>query len=113
MPESHHHSWETKRGDEPVLRRDELCESQTSPLPVLGLLCSTVARQVRASYHSALRISSLRISLPAWLAAVAFSPLRFQKYRIAPRLGTDTVRRRLLLSLHQHPAFPATETGLA
>ena len=100
------------RKDE-LLRRDELCESQSSPLPVLGLLCSAVARQVRASYHSALRICSLRIGLPAWLAAMASSPLRFQKYRIAPRLGTDTVRRRLLSKLHQHAPFSATETGLA
>jgi len=26
--------------------------------------------------------------------------IRFQKYRVAPRLGTHAVRRRLLLNLH-------------
>ncbi len=26
--------------------------------------------------------------------------IRFQKYRVAPRLGTHAVRRRLLLTLH-------------
>ena len=39
--------------------------------------------------------------------------IRFQKYRVAPRLGTDSVRRRLLSKLHQHAPFSATETGLA
>ncbi len=39
--------------------------------------------------------------------------IRFQKYRVAPRLGTDTVRRRLLRGLHEHAPLAATETGFA
>ena len=39
--------------------------------------------------------------------------IRFQKYRVAPRLGTDTVRRRLLFRLDQNAPLAATETGLA
>jgi len=97
----------------PLSRRDELRESQTSPLASMRLLCLAVARQVRASYHSALRIGKRYLGLPAWLVAMASSPLRFQKYRVAPRLGTDTVRRRLLFRLDQNAPLAATETGLA
>lgn len=39
--------------------------------------------------------------------------IRFQKYRVAPRLGTDTVRRRLLRGLHEQTTLTATETGCA
>ena len=95
-----------------LFRRDERRESRTSPLPMLGLRCLAVARQVRALYHSALRMGNRRIGLPAWLVAMASSPLRFQKYRVAPRLGTDTVRRRLLIRLDQNALLPVTETGL-
>lgn len=38
--------------------------------------------------------------------------IRFQKYRVAPRLGTNTVRQRLLLGLHTRAALTATETGM-
>lgn len=38
--------------------------------------------------------------------------IRFQKYRVAPRLGTLTVRRRLLLGLQQHAPMSATRTAL-
>ena len=37
----------------------------------------------------------------------------FRRYRVAPRLGTDAVRRRLLLGLHAHAPLTATETGVA
>ena len=33
------------------------------------------------------------------LCDVADSPVRFQKYRVAPRLGTDRVRQRLLMGI--------------
>ena len=39
--------------------------------------------------------------------------IRFRKYRVAPRLGTDTVRRRLLFRLDQNAPLVAPETGLA
>jgi hypothetical protein len=50
------------------------------------------------------------------LQAVAFGSgpaIRFQKYRVAARLGTNTVRQRLLLGLHAGAALTATETGMA
>jgi hypothetical protein len=49
----------------------------------------------------------------AWPQAAIRGSIRFQKYRVAPRLGTDTVRRRLLLRLDQAAPLAATETGLA
>jgi len=48
----------------------------------------------------------------AWLRLIPGGRIRFQRYRVAPRLGTVTVRRRLLLGLQQHPV-PAPKTGLA
>jgi hypothetical protein len=39
--------------------------------------------------------------------------VRFRKYRVAPRLGTNTVRRRLLHGLHAHRALAATKAGTA
>jgi hypothetical protein len=39
--------------------------------------------------------------------------IRFQKYRVAPRLGTDTVRRRLLAGLDHLATWTAAETELA
>lgn len=39
--------------------------------------------------------------------------IRFQKYRVAPRLSTDIVRRRLLLGLQARATLAATETGMA
>lgn len=49
----------------------------------------------------------------AWTQAATRGSIRFQKYRVAPRLGTDTVRRRLLFRLDQNAPLTATETGLA
>jgi len=51
-----------------------------------------------------------------WRAGIQIATrdnLRFQKYRVAPRLGTNTVRQRLLLGLHTRAALAATETGMA
>ena len=39
--------------------------------------------------------------------------VRFRKYRVAPRLGTDVVRQRLLHGIYAHARLTATETGLA
>jgi len=38
------------------------------------------------------------------------SNTRFQKYRVAPRLGNNIVRRRLLFRLDRHAPLAATET---
>lgn len=40
-------------------------------------------------------------------------PIRFRKYRVAPRLGTNTVRQRLMRGLYAHARLTATETRLA
>lgn len=51
-----------------------------------------------------------------WCAAAQAAPpgrIIYRKYRVAPRLGTNAVRQRLLLGLHQHAHLTATETGLA
>jgi len=90
-------------------RRDELHESPLWPLLPIRLLFLAFARQVGASWNSALRICGSRIGLPARLAAIASSPPRFRKYHVAPRLGTDNVRRRILLRLRDHTALAITE----
>ena len=51
----------------------------------------------------------------AWCAGACFKlsgRIRFQRYRVAPRLGTLAVRRRLLLGLHQQAPLSATRTAL-
>lgn len=48
-----------------------------------------------------------------WIRATFGSNIRFRKYRVAPRLGTDTVRRRLLLQLRGQTSLAITETGVA
>jgi hypothetical protein len=47
-----------------------------------------------------------------WLRTAFQADIRFQKYHVAPRLGTDTVRRRLLLGLSTHATLAATETRM-
>ena len=81
-------------------RRDELHESPS------------FRKLVRASWNSALRLGRLIGSRLASLAAVRTAPHRFQKYRVAPRLGTNAVRQRLLLGLNAHAPFTATETAV-
>jgi len=39
--------------------------------------------------------------------------LRFQKYRVAPRLGTDNVRRKILAQLHIQSPVATNETAVA
>jgi len=90
-------------------RRDELHESPLWRLLPLRLLYLAFARQVRASWNSALRIAKRRIGLPAWLAAMTSSPPRFRKYHVAPRLGTDNVRRRILLRLRDQTTLAITK----
>lgn len=49
-----------------------------------------------------------------WCADAQAAPpgrIHYRKYRVAPRLGTNAVRQRLLRNLHQHALL--TETGLA
>lgn len=58
-------------------------------------------------------LARLRSFWRAWTQAATRGSIRFQKYRVAPRLGTATVRRRLLFRLDQHAPLAATETGLA
>ena len=41
------------------------------------------------------------------------SRVRFQKYRVAPRLGTNAVQQRLLLGIHTHVRLTATQTEMA
>ncbi len=94
-------------------RRDELRESPLWPLLPFRLLCLAFARQVGASWNSALRPGTRRIGLPAWLAAITSSPPRFRKYHVAPRLGTDNVRRRILLRLRDQTALAITEIHTA
>ena len=51
----------------------------------------------------------------AWCAGACFKlsgRIRFRKYRVAPRLGTPAVRRRLLLGLDQPAPVSATRTAL-
>jgi hypothetical protein len=55
----------------------------------------------------------LRTAWCAWTCFKLGGRIRFQKYRVAPRLGTLTVRRRLLLGLHQQAPLSATRTALA
>jgi hypothetical protein len=76
----------------------------------LPFLCLTVVRQVRASWNSALRICGFYLALPAWLAVTTYFPPRFQKYRVAPRLGADNVRRRILMGLRDQTALAIAET---
>ena len=38
--------------------------------------------------------------------------VRFEKYRVAPRLGTNTVRQRLLRGIQAHTRVAATETAM-
>lgn len=57
-----------------------------------------------------------RLLITLWLCGIAIGvppahPFHFRKYRVAPRLGTNAVRQRLLRNLHQHALL--TETGLA
>ena len=59
------------------------------------------------------KLVRLRGCWRTWTQAATGGSIRFEKYRVAPRLGTDTVRQRLLFRLHQHTPFSATETGLA
>jgi hypothetical protein len=66
-----------------------------------------VARSVLAIIGRT-RMSALRF----WEFDVA-APAPFRKYRVAPRMGTNTVRQRLLLGLHTHAALTATKTGMA
>jgi hypothetical protein len=54
----------------------------------------------------------LRTAWCTWTCLKPGGRIRFQKYRVAPRLGTLTVRRRLLLGLHQHAPLSATRTAL-
>ena len=58
-------------------------------------------------------LARLRVVWRACTQAATSGGIRFQKYRVAPRLGTDTVRRRLLFRLDQNAPLAATETGLA
>jgi hypothetical protein len=59
------------------------------------------------------------VELLAWLwtaccAGACFKlnrRIRFRKYRVAPRLGTLTVQRRLLFGLNQHAPLSATRTA--
>jgi len=54
-------------------------------------------------HHLWFRVSSLfRMSaVGCWICDnLRARHIRFQKYRVAPRLGTHAVRRRLLLNLH-------------
>ncbi len=39
--------------------------------------------------------------------------IHFRKYRVAPRLGTNAVRQRLLRDIHAHAGLTMTETGMA
>jgi hypothetical protein len=55
----------------------------------------------------------LRTAFVDWINTVSGRNIHFRKYRVAPRLGTNTVRRRLLLGLHANEPFTATETSLA
>ena len=48
----------------------------------------------------------------AWSQIARREEVHFRKYRVAPRLGTDTVRRRLLRGVHTHAPFTATGTAL-
>jgi len=54
----------------------------------------------------------LRTAWCAWTCFKLGGRIRFQKYRVAPRLGTLTVRRRLLLGLQQQAPLSATRTAL-
>jgi hypothetical protein len=57
-------------------------------------------------------------ALLAWLRSTPiagmhdFRMIQFRKYRVAPRLGTELVRRRVLLGLQGHARPTATETAL-
>jgi hypothetical protein len=54
----------------------------------------------------------LRTACCGWACFKLGGRIRFQKYRVAPRLGTLAVRRRLLLGLHQQAPLSATRTAL-
>ena len=77
----------------------------------LRLILRTQPRSVRRRLIGLL--TRLRGVYFAWINPVFRRNIRFQKYRVAPRLGTDTVRRRLLFRLDQNAPLAATETGLA
>jgi len=47
------------------------------------------------------------------VGSASANPIHFRKYRVAPRLGTDLVRRRLLRGLHARATLTATQTGMA
>jgi hypothetical protein len=70
--------------------------------------CALYATRVAAALNAAWFTGRVH-----WLRTVSQADIRFHKYRVAPRLRTDTVRRRLLLGLHAHAPFTPTESGLA
>jgi hypothetical protein len=62
--------------------------------------------------RSAGLLARLCTAWSAWTCFKLSGRIRFQKYRVAPRLGTLAVRRRLLLGLQQHAPMSATRTAL-
>lgn len=82
------------------------------PLSLAWPLRLILRTQPRSLYRNlACGVTKVRVAGCVWLNTVFKSHIRFQKYRVAPRLGTSTVRQRLLRNLHQHALL--TETGLA
>jgi hypothetical protein len=107
MPENRRSTRSRRNADFPVgdapVGRPAL---RTADIPV-GAFARSVSRSL------ARLLARLRNPWLAWIGVAADRNIHFQKYRVAPRLGTDTVRRRLLLRLHQQAPLAATETGLA
>ncbi len=62
--------------------------------------------------RSAGLLARLCTAWSAWTSFKLSDRIRFQKYRVAPRLGTLTVRRRLLLGFQQQAPLSATKRAL-
>jgi hypothetical protein len=71
-------------------------------------LCARCATRVAAALNA--RLFTGRVHGPG---RVFHGASRFQKYRVAPRLGTDTVRRRILLRLRNQTALAIIEIHTA
>ncbi len=65
-----------------------------------GLVCAFMSKWEKTF------LQQFRTWCCSWLPASACPHRSFQKYRVAPRLGTLAVQRRLLRSLQSQTALP-------
>jgi hypothetical protein len=98
MPESEIRNLKSEIRDESEARRR---------VGILVAACATFVMRIAAGLRAGLRSGSA-----AWFVGSSQPEIRLQKYRVAPRLGTDTVRRRILRQLRAQTALAITETNV-